>query len=1374
MQSSTGGPRIKLNRNAFKTEHEPVPKRQRLLRSEIVAPDAKVHATRSGARDARPQEPDVEIPAAAPDQVRNGCTHRNCRNKNNNCCTNNDESNHKQIRCHLHLALRFCKAKSARPPEDASGTTRDAIKPHAGSGGESVVVNEGVNKPRVETQNIHTGAPEKEDGRAAHRRSSSPVGELISDSAEDIERCFESSDKHRKTRSSIDSTTSVPLDPGEVQHCAETAGYETQDSSVAFEGEKFTAGPVHHVPPLLLRRVPVCKALASSQYVDFANKITPKEADTNDTCLVENESNDGSEGDVNSPECFSCQRTTAYVLWPRESCARTYKSWPFPRHGPPCELMTSSCTGPRWIGTSKTSDGTEISNMQVDFNGRLECTVEKNTKESLASHNGSVAIQRGQGQVQSLTRSARVLASSAQNNPEQALTVVNNQGERIQHFCNGFSQDAPRLGSVNENDPQAVMSDVMTEEKDNVTPAELITAKSYDFNDSPRNRTQCSISSKRPEDNENRDTESTSVHHPVPIPDHQQSAFHTSSCTVHPTKELQNPTMMAPSSVEPKHPSSVMEPPKDEQMSNNDVEDRIPCSLNVLHTEPIDQNTSFPTCTGGINLKTPFQSVTNKDSLSLSDEEITNLSAAKRPEEANVESLLLQNELHQIHKAKRSPSPVLAQVVTGGNLDVVRAYEDDAIVLDVIHDDPDLFGAIVTGTSRDVASKANPAGGHSGKNTCMQTKRTSLARKPNKINWDFDSETPRKNVQAVGGDDVRMENPNGFCRGEKKELAKDFKRQLSFGTKWPPGNPIVMQEQVAVLTPLRRSSATRRRCLTCLEKEACRTHCRSGRNAAEGVYLEGDTVEMISHTTAGNGVNVAKHLPSPYCWYYFSEYHSCLRTMCWFSHVPREEDEKFCMDVVQKFCRVGSPPVVQRAVEVFVAYYRTNAPGPSFSQNTANQLLTSLLNLALLRDLVSVINTLFTHKRTLCRQKEDWLALSHVFTTVCAGRHSKEELSRFCCRVTMALLKEPKDKLTLPYQPFAESVCQDVASNELAKCFLGRIGVSLMYSYHRAQDWSKGVKLLSTIIRLQLEFSTLKGLFSSESGASRCQHVTVATEFFLNSGSIEGALNTLKANEWFVSSSAWPCEQADVQNRRRVLTLLAEKTSYRDTLEVLSNLPGLKQPVDGVQASEYETVFNAHLRKCVTNQVLPVAADTFEFMLTHKIPPDTSELQQLVHKLGKQNSWIRARTLFKRALLAGYYSGVACENDSLALPCCLTEIEMTLAFEMFVTCICHQNPTDASQPLLITLKRRTGSEVAPESVYLAAGCRLLSAARIPNPKLSIRYTAVTQEQEQLFKLDRGSAAKWLSHNCSWAQKMWAGSHTHTHTHTHKQTNPAFQ
>lgn len=48
-------------------------------------------------------------------------------------------------------------------------------------------------------------------------------------------------------------------------------------------------------------------------------------------------------------------------------------------------------------------------------------------------------------------------------------------------------------------------------------------------------------------------------------------------------------------------------------------------------------------------------------------------------------------------------------------------------------------------------------------------------------------------------------------------------------------------------------------------------------------------------------------------------------------------------------------------------------------------------------------------------------------------------------------------------------------------------------------------------------------------------------------------------NEWFVSSCLWPCEPADLEGRIRVLIRLTEKTSHRDTLEVLCNLPGIKE-----------------------------------------------------------------------------------------------------------------------------------------------------------------------------------------------------------------------
>lgn len=46
----------------------------------------------------------------------------------------------------------------------------------------------------------------------------------------------------------------------------------------------------------------------------------------------------------------------------------------------------------------------------------------------------------------------------------------------------------------------------------------------------------------------------------------------------------------------------------------------------------------------------------------------------------------------------------------------------------------------------------------------------------------------------------------------------------------------------------------------------------------------------------------------------------------------------------------------------------------------------------------------------------------------------------------------------------------------------------------------------------KVNYSMLKSLFWNEDGASRCFLVTVATELLLLSGSVKGALNTLRGN----------------------------------------------------------------------------------------------------------------------------------------------------------------------------------------------------------------------------------------------------------------------
>jgi len=55
-------------------------------------------------------------------------------------------------------------------------------------------------------------------------------------------------------------------------------------------------------------------------------------------------------------------------------------------------------------------------------------------------------------------------------------------------------------------------------------------------------------------------------------------------------------------------------------------------------------------------------------------------------------------------------------------------------------------------------------------------------------------------------------------------------------------------------------------------------------------------------------------------------------------------------------------------------------------------------------------------------------------------------------------------------------------------------------------------------------------------------------------------------NEWFLASRLWPCEPSDLEKRTHLLMRLAENTSHRDKLEILSNLPGLEEELQGERA----------------------------------------------------------------------------------------------------------------------------------------------------------------------------------------------------------------
>nr|XP_046274048.1 uncharacterized protein topaz1 isoform X2 [Scatophagus argus] len=388
----------------------------------------------------------------------------------------------------------------------------------------------------------------------------------------------------------------------------------------------------------------------------------------------------------------------------------------------------------------------------------------------------------------------------------------------------------------------------------------------------------------------------------------------------------------------------------------------------------------------------------------------------------------------------------------------------------------------------------------------------------------------------------------------------------------------------------------------------------------------------------------------------------------------------------------------------------------------------------------------------LCTKQEDWRRMGEVFRSIGQSSQRPNHVEQISGRIAIALLSESKDKLSLPFAAFSETVCQNEGDNSLVRNFFGRIGVSLMLRYHKTHQWVKGRRVVEVLSGSKVNYSTLKGLFGNEDRASRCCLITVATELFLLSGSVEGALNTLRENKWFLSSGSWPCEPADLESRTRVLLRLAEKSSHRDTLEVLCNLPGIKEPNDLVDISRYCPLFNSHLQVCVDRQILPVASDTVDFMLSNNLAVNHSMLQILLNKLGKQNLWLRAREIFRHSLNVGYYPDVSAPAGfmTLIVPCRLGEVELALAFEMFITFNAAVIVQSTTCGLSITLKRTQSCE----SKYLSASSRLLAAACIPQPKLIISYKAVNSSQEQVFTLDISSARCWLRHNHLWANEVW--------------------
>ncbi|XP_017673479.1 PREDICTED: testis- and ovary-specific PAZ domain-containing protein 1 isoform X4 [Lepidothrix coronata] len=398
-----------------------------------------------------------------------------------------------------------------------------------------------------------------------------------------------------------------------------------------------------------------------------------------------------------------------------------------------------------------------------------------------------------------------------------------------------------------------------------------------------------------------------------------------------------------------------------------------------------------------------------------------------------------------------------------------------------------------------------------------------------------------------------------------------------------------------------------------------------------------------------------------------------------------------------------------------------------------------------------------------CKEKRDWTKLGTLYLNARTGCECFEDFQKLFLSIAEILTRDSEsDRPEVPFCDFADAVMKNSQPNEADRLFIGRTGISVMYSYHEVLQWTKGRKVLDKLHELQIHFTLMKGLIGAGKSASRCQIVNKAAEIFLNCGSLDGATRVLRESEWTTNAPLWPCDKMDILNRRNLLHTLVHKylskSLYRQAFEVLQNFPGLQKHSDIVDVSQYSCLFNKLINACFENKSLGVSSSAVDFMLSKNIAIDFILLRRLITALGRSSLWSKARTYYKNALSLGCYPQLQGNSyhKLLKIPSYLSEVEMLLAIEIFLVSNASyiQSPMTTSQTLQIILKRCEDQTVQDNSAYQMAVERLILAARLSDPKLFLKHMTMNVHMEEVYSLELSSALKWLQENMKWAEEVW--------------------
>ncbi|NXQ37618.1 TOPZ1 protein, partial [Catharus fuscescens] len=819
--------------------------------------------------------------------------------------------------------------------------------------------------------------------------------------------------------------------------------------------------------------------------------------------------------------------------------------------------------------------------------------------------------------------------------------------------------------------------------------------------------------------------------------------------------------------------------------------------------------------------------------------------------------------------------------------DILEAYNQDVLVIDVIQDDPDLFGASNEEEFAPACCEHSPVKASSA-NCIKDTKVYIKPESPGISEKTYSVETSfryklLKSVMIIIysiSEDVKTHNSSrgsspsrdvseDFLKDRQQSKLDELLTNLDVDEKFrlADGVPAVEEENKREAEQSDSKCKVNCELLSGLPPNDRKVNLFSGSTEVKSWtngYKSSERSTLLPVKNCGdfepwkmekNAIQIldALNLPRKYCRYYFMTSRGCERTKCWFCHVPGHGDEKICMAILRTYISIKESGLLKRAVKIFVQYYKEVTPGVDFSSEVLNDLLVSLLSNCMLQEVFQILNVIvqiktlpavdvllkvFEHVASLnirnavptlistfcklvdagiflelehfnyiikllhqlqvsswemstvlniksrfkeryfektwifdfnlavaeiqyCKEKRDWTKLGALYLNARTGCEHFDDLQKLFLSIAEILTRASEtDKPRVPFCNFADAVMKNSRHNKADRLFIGRTGISVMYSYHKVLQWVKGSKVLDKLHELQINFTLLKGLIGPGRSASRCQIVNKATEIFLHSGNLDGAIRVLRESEWITDAPLWPCDKMDILNRHNLLCAIVHKylrkSLYRQAFEVLQNLPGLQKHSDIVDASQYSHLFNKLINACFENKNLGVSSSAVDFMFSRKIAIDFVLLRGLITALGRSSLWSKARTYYKNALSLGCYpelQGNLC-HKLLNIPSYLSEVEMLLTIEIFLVSNASgiQNPR-TSQALQITLKRSEDA-VQNNSAYHGAVEKLIQAAHLSDPKLFLKHMTMNVNMEEVYSLEHSSALKWLQENMEWAEKVW--------------------